>query len=92
MDFSKKINHGEAFLELCLRYLPNDDLLTFLESEQLPKLKNLFEIPSQLTMRKKSVTSTYSQQQQYQQAHHNFPSNSSVEITPKSNSKQISLK
>jgi hypothetical protein len=71
--------------------LPNDDLLTFLEREQLPKLKNLFEIPSQLTMRKKSVASTHSQQQ-YQQAHSNFPSNSSVELTPKSNSKQISLK
>lgn len=87
-----KINLGEAFLELSLRYLPNDDLLTFLESEQLPKLKSLFEIQSQPTMRKKSVNGLQQQQQQYHQTHQNFPSNSSIEITPKSNSKQILLK
>ncbi len=30
---------------MCLQYSPNDDLLAILEREQLPKLKNLFDIP-----------------------------------------------
>ncbi len=39
------------FLELCLQYSPNDDLLSILEQEQLPKLKSLFDMPTKPIMR-----------------------------------------
>jgi hypothetical protein len=77
------------FLDSSLQRLPNDDLLIILEKEQLPKLKALFDMPSQPTMRKKSAPSLSSQQSQLNQSQYQ----NSIDITPKSNSKQsISLK
>lgn len=77
------------FLDLSLQRLPNDDLLIILEKEQLPKLKALFDMPSQPTMRKKSAPTINTQQSQQHQSQYQ----NAIEITPKSNSKQsISLK
>lgn len=86
---------GEAFLDLSLEYLPNDDLLNILKREQLPKLKSLFDIPLTATLRKKSNpiyqnTSSLTTQQSSSSASSSY---NLVESTPKSSSKQsISLK
>ncbi len=76
------INLADLLLDLSLRYAPSDELLTILESEQLPKLKNIFDIPVQPKMRKKSVNNSISNQlAQSQQL--KVASNTSVELTPK---------
>ena len=49
--FCSKIKTGENLLDLCLSILPNDGLLLMLESEQLPKLKQLFDMASRPKMR-----------------------------------------
>lgn len=76
---TETINWGESFLDLALENMPNDELLKTLKNEQLPKLKALFDMPSQPTLRKKS------------KAQINLVSQL-IESTPKSQSKQsISL-
>lgn len=70
------INWGESFLDLTLEYLPNDYLLNILKTEQLPKLKSLFDMPINATLRKKSQISTSTQL---------------IESTPKSGSKSSIL-
>jgi hypothetical protein len=83
------INLADMLLDASLRYAPNDELLTILESEQLPKLKGIFELPVQATMRKKKLFQpTISQSSQNQQIKVN--SNVSIDSTPKS-SKQNSF-
>jgi hypothetical protein len=47
----EQIKTGEHLLDLCLTILPSDALLLMLESEQLPKLKQLFDIQSRPRMR-----------------------------------------
>jgi hypothetical protein len=87
-------------LEVSLSYLRNDDLLMILENEQLPKLKNIFELPTSITtMRKKSNAS--GQIISAQSASQNAQSNQSLahiqnqnstgiilELTPRVSSKQ----
>lgn len=70
------INWGESFLDLSLEYLQNDHLLTILKSEQLPKLKTLFDLPLHATLRKRS------------KANSNLNHGQIIESTPKSGSKQ----
>lgn len=81
-------------LDLCLRYSPNDELLAVLESEQLPKLKTIFDLPiAQATMRRKHVphvnhqsSSSSSPQSQLHKQNSNASIDSSLLVsTPRSN-------
>ncbi len=51
----KQICLADSLLILALTHSPEDQLLSTLESTQLPKLKQLFEIPIQPTLRRKQI-------------------------------------
>lgn len=72
------IHLADLLLNLALNYAPNDELLSILETEQLPKLKSIFEITTQATLRKKRSNGVGNNQQK---SNASF----SIESTPKSN-------
>lgn len=88
-----QINWGESFLDLCLEYLPNDDLLSILKQEQLPKLKSLFDMPNQPTMRKKSIVN-HQTNVNGTNGTQNLPNHGQllIDSTPKSSKQSFSLK
>lgn len=73
------IHLADSLLTLALTKSPNDELLSILEDEQLPKLKTIFEIQNQATLRKKSRGHGLS----------NMNDSYTVESTPKNNAYKI---
>lgn len=90
--FLLKINWGESFLDLTLEYLPNDDLLSILKREQLPKLKSLFDMSMQPTMRKKSQHTSHTPHANGGNYSHQLNNQLGIDSTPKSSKQTFSLK